>query len=158
MGASSGGSNEWIGSVFNANIGLGSVSGVFGGNYGLTANHTFNYGARQGGKIISASQRSALHFSHSMKVARTLGRVNIITGTIGVTYSANQAISDYNEGGWNQVNTWDVSDALVGAGGVTVGGLAMFGIVSNPVGWGVGIGVGLYFGGRLIYDLSSTKY
>lgn len=98
-----------------------------------------------------------MHFSHSMNVARTLGRINIITGTIGVVYSTNQAISDYNEGGWNQVNPWDVSDAFIGAGGVTVGGLAMFGIVSNPVGWAVGIGTGLYFGGRLVYDLATTK-
>lgn len=56
------------------------------------------------------------------------------------------------------MNAWDVSDALVGAGGVTVGSLAMFGIVSNLVGWGVGVGIGLYFGGRLIYDLATAKY
>lgn len=122
------GGRDWVNATNSVNTGIGVGTGVLGGNYGLTAKHTFKYGVRQGAKIVSASERTAIHFSHSMKVAGTLGRVNIITGTIGVAYSTNQAISDYNEGGWNQVNAWDVSDALVGAGG------------------------------RLIYDLATAKY
>ena len=95
--------NGWgntISRVIDVNTGLGGLSGLFAGNYGLTANQTFKYGLRQGGKIISSSRRTAMHFSHSMNVARSFGRVNLITGTIGVAYSTNQVISDYNEGGW----------------------------------------------------------
>jgi hypothetical protein len=158
-GAASGqGGRDWFNTANNVNTGIGVGTGVLGGSYGLNANQTFKYGVRQGGKIIPASQRTAIHFSHSMKVAGALGRANIITGTAGTVYSGYQAVVDYQEGGLSGVNPWDVSDALLGAGGVAVGGLAMFGIVSNPVGWGVGIGVGLYFGGRLIYDLATTKH
>lgn len=46
------------------------------------------------------------------------------------------------------VNGWDVSDALVGTAGVA----AFF--ISNPVGWVAGIAVGVYFGARLVYDIS----
>ncbi len=28
-------------------------------------------------------------------------------------------------------------------------------LVSNPIGWGISIGVGIYFGARLIYNLST---
>ncbi len=91
----------------------------------------------------------------SLKVARGLGRVNVITGVLGTAYSANQVITDYQAGGWGQVNGWDVSDAVVGGGSLVVSGLVTFGIVSDPVGWCVGIGTGLCFGGRLIYDLST---
>lgn len=99
--AANGGGRDWVNATNSVNTDIGVGTGVLGGNYGLTAKHTFKYGVRQGAKIVSASERTAIHFSHSMKVAGTLGRVNIITGTIGVAYSTNQAISDYNEGGWN---------------------------------------------------------
>lgn len=89
----------------------------------------------------------------SLKIARGLGRVNIVTGVIGTAYSANQVVTDYQAGGWEQVNGWDVTDTAVGAAGVGVSIGVAIGIVSNPVGWVVGIGTGLYFGGRLIYDL-----
>jgi hypothetical protein len=140
---------EW---AANATTGLGVTTGIIGGNYGLTRNHAYRYA--YGGK--TARQLTALHFTHHMKVANFLGRVNIVTGIIGTYHSGSMALSAYQEGGWEQVNPWHVSDAVIGAGGVVVGGLAMFGIVSNPVGWGVGFGIGLYFGVRLINDLSTN--
>lgn len=156
---SSGGGRDWVNTANNINTGIGVGTGVLGGNYGLTANQTFKYGIRQGNKIISASQRTAMHFSHSMKVAGVLGRINIVTGTIGTIYSGSQVYSQYQDGGWQSVNLWDAGDTLMGGIGVGAG-IATF-LISNPVGWGVaagiGIGVGVYFGGRLVYDLSINK-
>ena len=142
---------------FNINTGIGVISSTLGGHYGLNSTQTFKYAIRQGGRVISAQQRTAIHLANSMKIANFLGRVNIVTGIFGTYHSGNMALTAYQEGGWEQVNAWDVSDAFVGAGGVVVGGLAMFGIISNPVGWGIGIGIGIYFTGRLVYDLSTNK-
>ena len=36
--------------------------------------------------------------------------------------------------------------------GLGATGLAAFGLISNPVGWGIGIGILLYGGATLIYD------
>jgi hypothetical protein len=138
----------------NINTSIGVVTGVLGGNYGLTANQTFKYGQRINGKLVTAAELTVAHTAHSMKVANTLGRVNLVTGVLGSAYSTGKAISDYNKGGWQNVNGLDVADAAVGWGSVGVGVLATVGMVSNPVGWVVGIGTGIYFGARLVHDLS----
>ena len=133
---------------------MGVASGVIGGNYGLTANQVFKYGQRITGRIVSSAELTAVHAAQSLKVANALGRLNLATGVLGSAYSTGKAISDYNQGGWQSVNGLDIIDAGVGWGGVGVGVLATFGMISNPIGWGVGIGTGIYFGARLVYDLS----
>jgi RHS repeat-associated protein len=148
------GGSGWVNDANNVNTGLGVGSGVFGGNYGLTANQTFRYAQRINGRVVSAAELTAAHAAQSMKVANALGRINVITGVLGTGYSAAKVYSDYNKGGWNNVNGLDVADAGVGAGGLVVSGLVTLGLVSNPVGWCIGIGTGIYFGARLIYDLS----
>lgn len=44
----------------------------------------------------------------------------------------------------------DLSVGLVGLGSTT---LVAVGIISNPIGWGIGLGVTIYGAGRLAYDL-----
>ncbi len=147
FGAQNGGT-DWGGIANDINTGVGVGIGVLGGNYGLTANQTFRYA--QGGQ--SAKALSAAHTAHSLKVARAFGRVNVITGILGTGVSINNVVTNYQQGGWNQVNGWDVSDALVGTGGVAAG---IF-LASNPIGWGIAIATGVYFGARLVYDLSNA--
>ena len=59
--------------------------------------------------------------------------------------------TDYQQGGWDQVNGWDLSDAVVGTTGIITG---IF-LAATPVGWDVAIGVGVYFAARLVYDIST---
>ncbi|MNL64269.1 hypothetical protein D3C87_1884690 [compost metagenome] len=46
----------------------------------------------------------------------------------------------------------DFVDAGVGTIGLAATGLVYFGIISNLVGWGIGLGVLIYGGATLIYD------
>jgi hypothetical protein len=146
-----------VSDVFNVITGLGVGSGILGGNYGLTAQQTFIYAERINGRVVSAAELTVAHTVQSLKVANALGRINLVTGVLGSAYSTGKAISDYNQGGWHNVNGLDVADAGVGWAGVGVGLLVTVGMVSNPIGWGVAIGTGIYFGARLVYDLSIDK-
>ena len=66
------------------------------------------------------------------------------------TYNVAQ---QYNKGGVNEVmNHRDVLDAAVGATGLTATALATFGIISNPVGWAIGVAALTYGVATLIYD------
>jgi RHS repeat-associated protein len=165
LGMSSGGDNvrlvletegknvpDWL---VNSNAGAGAVSGLLGGDLGFAANHKIKYAQRINGKVRSPQVLSRAHRMTTLKVVRGLGRVNLVTGVLGTAYSATEAISDYQAGGWDKVDGWDVTDAVVGAAGVGVSIGVAIGIVSNPVGWAVGIGTGLYFGVRLIIDLTT---
>lgn len=65
--------------------------------------------------------------------------------------------TEYQQEGWDQVNGLDASEALIGTGGLFVSGAVAIDLISNPVGWAVGIGIGVYFGARLIYDISNGQ-
>jgi RHS repeat-associated protein len=151
------GGSDYINTANNVNTGIGVGTGVLGGNYGLTANQTFRYAQRINGRVISAVELTAAHTAQSLKVANALVRLNVVTGVLGTGYSTAKAFSDYNKGGWDNVNGLDVADAGVGAGSLVVSGLVTLGWVSNPIGWGIGIGTGIYFGARFVYDLSVDK-
>lgn len=47
----------------------------------------------------------------------------------------------------------DIADVSVGLLGLGSTALVSAGIISNPVGWGIGLGVTIYGAGRLIYDI-----
>ena len=51
------------------------------------------------------------------------------------------------------VNGWDATDAGVGILGLGATGAVYLGLISNPIGWGIGAGVLIYSGSRLAYDL-----
>lgn len=48
---------------------------------------------------------------------------------------------------------WSWSDEGVGTIGLEATGLAFFGLISNPVAWGIGKGVLINGGSRVVYDL-----
>ena len=85
-----------------------------------------------------------------LKYSKALGVAGSVVST---GYSGYNVYEQYNKGGVNEVfQHRDVWDAGVGAAGLGATGLAAFGIISNPVGWGIGIGVLIYGGATLIYD------
>ncbi len=141
----------WLDFANNANNLFGAVTGILGANYGLTSNQAIRYAKQIGGETRSATVLSRASRMHSLSVAKTLGKVSVVGGALGVTYSLVNIYSDFNSNGngYKDVNGWDISDALVGGVGV-----AVF-FVSNPVGWVAGIGVGIYFGARAVHDISN---
>lgn len=48
-------------------------------------------------------------------------------------------------------------DAGIGIAGIAATGLAYFGLISNPVGWAIGVGVLVYSGATLIYDAVNNE-
>jgi RHS repeat-associated protein len=148
---------EWINTADNVLSGIGVLPGLLEGNYGLTANQTFRYAQRINGRVVSAAELTAAHTAQSLKIANSLSRFNLVTGVLGTGYSVAKAFTDYNIGGWNNVNGLDLVDAGVGAGGLVLSGFVTLGMVSSPIGWGVAIFSGVYFSARLVYDLSIDK-
>ena len=135
----------------NANNIIGAGTGILGGNYGLTASQSVRYAQRIDGRMRSAAVLSRASSMQSLSVAKTLGKVSVVGGALGVINSGVNIYNDFNSSGngFGDVNGWDVTDAFVGGVGVA----AFF--VSNPVGWVSGIGVGIYFGARAVYDISN---
>ena len=85
--------------------------------------------------------------SNMAKLA-SFGRVaGPIGTTIGLGFSANNLLSGQGSG-------WDWADLVVGATALVVGGAGLIGVtIALPVVLAVGIGAGVYFSGRLAYDL-----
>jgi hypothetical protein len=75
-----------------------------------------------------------------------------VAGSVfGMGVSGYNIYNDYSQGGMDAVNGWDVADFGVGAASL---GATIF-LASNPIGWGIAIGAGVYFGARLIYDVAT---
>jgi hypothetical protein len=87
-----------------------------------------------------------------LKIFKGLGVAGNVVTTGLSGYNAYHQIKDE---GWSSafVNHRDGLDAAVGAVGIGAGILAGVGIISNPVGWGIGIGVGVYMLGTFVYDV-----
>jgi hypothetical protein len=93
----------------------------------------------------------AVQFANASKVVKWAG----VAGTTFMTGVATYNIVDdmsHNR----SISGWDIADGSVGAIGLTGAGLSSVGIISNPVGWGVGAGVATYSWGRLWFDLGSN--
>lgn len=85
------------------------------------------------------------------KVSRLVKGVAIVGSVISVgisSYSIAESIS--NDQTPEALDVADVSVGLVGLGSTV---LVAAGIISNPVGWGIGLGVTIYGAGRFAYDL-----
>ncbi|MCG9881783.1 MAG: hypothetical protein MH472_14400 [Bacteroidia bacterium] len=136
----------------NINTVKGVATGLIGGGYGFSSTNVYKYAQKYGSRTISAATLTKFNGLNALKMANLLGRANIVTGVIGSLYSGSRYLTDKLNG--NEGRMRDLADALIGAGGTGVGVAATLGLVSNPIGWGVGIGVGIYFGGRFIYDLN----
>ncbi len=83
--------------------------------------------------------------------ARGLGRVTAVATPIFIGLDMYDKSTDGDP--TTNVTTMDKVDLGVGTAGAvgTVG--ASVGILSNPVGWVIGIGTGAYFIGRTVYDI-----
>ncbi|MFY8107671.1 MAG: RHS repeat domain-containing protein [Bacteroidia bacterium] len=134
----------------NTNTTIGISTGLVGGMWGYSSANTYTYAQKFGNLTVSAGQLTKLNAINAIKVANFLGRVNFVTGAIGSTYSLGRYFTSGKD-----ARTKDLVDGIVGVGGTVIGGAALLGIVSNPVGWGIGIGVSIYFGARFIYDLNN---
>ncbi len=98
--------------------------------------------------IVSAT--SGVGAAKYLKYSKGAG---VLLGAVGTAYSTNEAINQYQSGGMNEVMQHrDGLDATVGAVGLGATALTTLGIISNPVGWGIGIGCLAYGAGCLIYD------
>ena len=118
----------------------------------------FKYAKRVGGKVRSPQLLTRANRLRGLRVASTFSKLGVVTEVIGTGISYYNIYSDYdkNGNGIHDVSNWDISDAAVGTVATTTSVLVIVGVVSNPVGWIVGIGAGLYFGYRLISDLSKN--
>ncbi len=77
----------------------------------------------------------------------------VVGSVLSTGYSTLQVYDQWDAGGIQNVNGWDATDAGVGMLGLGATGAVYLGLMSNPVGWGIGVGVLLYSGSRLAYDL-----
>ena len=93
---------------------------------------------------------SSLGLAKYMKFSKGLG---VIGPAVTTGISAINVFNQAKVGGLKEMfNHRDILDAGVGVLGLGATGLAVVGLISNPVGWGIGIGVLVYGAGTLIYD------
>jgi RHS repeat-associated protein len=90
-------------------------------------------------------------------MAGAAGKVFKVAGVVGTAVSTGYSIYKVSQqiqsgGVGNAFRHRDILDAGVGSVGLGATALVAFGMISNPVGWGIGIGVLAYGAGTLIYD------
>lgn len=121
-------------------------------------------GAMQGAKLAAGAgaaaalgSQEASQLSGLANQASAFGKVMKVTGAVGSAVSTGIAVSEvvdqYKKGGvGNVLQNRSIVDAGVGAVGLAGTALATLGIISNPVGWGIGIATLAYSVGTLVYD------
>ncbi len=149
--ARGGGQTNWGLYLTGAVLTAEDVYNNFGHNhttYTTTGGVTKNI-YKANGAVRSARAAQFASTSTAVKVLGTTGTV-LMTGV--ATYNIVDAVSNNRS-----VSGWDIADGSVGAVGLTGAGLTSVGVLSNPVGWGIGAGVATYSWFRLWYDLGA-KY
>jgi hypothetical protein len=152
---------EWLGQQSSGGgdngLGLGLSFASFG--TGVYADYLHNHKTytTTGGQTRSiykanGAYRSAraAQFGQMSKFVKGLGVAGAVVST---GYSGYKVVNQYQAGGVGNINPLDATDVGVGVIGIGSTILTGVGLISNPIGWGIGIGVTLYFGGRLVYDL-----
>ncbi|ALR31174.1 hypothetical protein ATE47_11875 [Chryseobacterium sp. IHB B 17019] len=82
--------------------------------------------------------------------------LGVAASIVTTAYSASKVYNQYQEGGASEVFSHrDVVDTTVGLVGLGTTALVAVGLISNPVGWAIGIGVLVYGTGTMIYDLTN---
>ena len=121
--------------------GVNDNIGAFGIANGLKIN-LIDY-ASEGGQLTKTTNNYLKFF----KGAAVAG------GVFTTAYSGYNTYDQYQQGGINEVFSHrDILDFAVGGADLVATGAVYFGMMSNPVGWGIGVGALIYFGGTMIYD------
>ncbi|NML59097.1 hypothetical protein HHL20_17350 [Chryseobacterium sp. RJ-7-14] len=81
--------------------------------------------------------------------------LGVAASIVTTAYSASKVYNQYEQGGTSEVFSHrDVVDTTVGLVGLGTTALVAVALVSNPVGWAIGIGVLVYGTGTMIYDMT----
>lgn len=112
--------------------------------YITTKGHRANI-YKSNGKVRSAK---AAKFAKASRVVKGLSIAGSIISTGISAYEINESLQKGESP--ETLDVVDLSVGLVGLGSTT---LVAVGIISNPIGWGIGLGVTIYGAGRLAYDL-----
>jgi hypothetical protein len=102
-------------------------------------------------QLISYAARTGDIGKTGAKYLKVVKGAGVAGSVFGMGVSSYNIYNDYSQGGIDAVNGWDVADFGVGAASL---GATIF-LASNPIGWGIAIGAGVYFGARLIYDVAT---
>jgi hypothetical protein len=82
--------------------------------------------------------------------------LGVAASIVTTAYSTAKVYGQYEKGGVNEIFSHrDILDGSVGLIGLGTTGLVALGLISNPVGWAIGIGVLAYGTGTMIYDLAN---
>lgn len=112
--------------------------------------------AKGAAKSAAAGSEEAFQLGGVAKQVGVLGKGFKVAGVFGTLITTGiatgEVYSQYKEGGAKNVfhhrAILDAGVGVVGLGGIA---LTTLGIISNPVGWGIGIGVLVYGAGTMIY-------
>lgn len=106
----------------------------------------FSQGSELEGEMLALAGQAKV-IANGFKGAGVVGNL-VLTGI-----AINEMKNQYNKGGVREiVHHRAIIDAGVGIAGASATILATVGIISNPVGWAIGIGCLAYGVGTLIWD------
>jgi len=88
------------------------------------------------------------------RIAKISGRFSTGLSIYSTASSGYKVYNQYQTGGVENIDGWDLADTTVGVVGLGGSVLVTLGIVSNPVGWVIGAGVLIYGGVRFIQDMN----
>lgn len=108
-------------------------------------------------QLISYAARTGDIGKTGAKYLKVVRGTGVAGSVVGMGISGYNIYNDYSQGGIDAVNGWDIADFGIGAVGLTTTGLVTLGLISNPIGWVVAGGVAVYFGARLIYDVTTKE-
>lgn len=96
--------------------------------------------------------KSSIFFGNHNQKTYIYEQPNNLKNKTGIKYNSAYEINESLQKG-ESPETLDVVDLSVGLVGLGSTTLVAVGIISNPIGWGIGLGVTIYGAGRLAYDL-----
>jgi hypothetical protein len=145
-GGGDGGLGNWL-SGFDLAVGVYSQYGHNHTTYKTTKGIEKNI-YKGNGQIRSARAAGFARASNFIKGVAVVGSI------ASTAYSGYKVANQFNNGGIQNVNGWDATDAGVGTLGLVATGVVTFGLTSNPVGWGIlATGAMIYSGVRFVYGI-----
>ncbi|MCB0770948.1 MAG: hypothetical protein KDC00_11145, partial [Flavobacteriales bacterium] len=145
-----------VSKVKSANDIISSSFGLFAAGYKLESWGTpAKYAQRFNGLVESAKSISITRVDKAIRLGTHLTKLNTGLTLLGTSYSASKVINAFVHGGVEAINKWDAIDTMVGVAGLAGPSLVTLGLVSNPVGWGIGAGAAIYGISRFLYDYNN---